>query len=308
MDKQTDISICIATWNSKEQLQSCLQTLVNSKWTMSYEIIVTDNASDDGTYEMVKQNFPSVKIIRSETNLLFGGGINFAVKHANAKFIAVLNDDIYATGENLEKMCTFLNENPKIGIVGPKVLRPNGKTERFGGLFPSISVEIARILGLRFILGMKRLILEKKQVDWVSGCCFVIKREIVDEIGMFDEKYPFYWEDVDLCFRVSQAGWEVWAYPEASVTHVHAQSSRRIGIERRSQLAFEGRKVFLNKAYPIEQRKRLVKLWKIVAYRDISLLRFLLILTLGLSERTKIKLLSWKYELEGLNKIQKQLG
>lgn len=274
---------------------------------MSYEIIVTDNASDDGTYEMVKQNFPSVNIIRSEINLLFGGGINFAAKHANAKFIAVLNDDIYATGENLEKMCRFLNENPKIGIIGPKVLRPNGKVERFGGSFPSVSVEIARILGLRFILGMKRLILEKKQVDWVSGCCFVIKKEIVDEIGMFDEKYPFYWEDVDLCFRVNQAGWEVWVYPEASVTHVHAQSSRRIGIERRAQLAFEGRKSFLSKAYPIEQRKRLVKLWKIVAYRDINLLRFLLIVTLGLSERTKVKLLSWKYELEGLNKIQKQL-
>jgi N-acetylglucosaminyl-diphospho-decaprenol L-rhamnosyltransferase len=292
-----DISICIATWNAAETLRYCLRSIFEGEWCMTKQVIVTDNASEDGTSPMVQQEFPQVHLMRSETNLLYGGGVNLAARQATGRNLIVLNDDAFVSSHALETLCRFLDANRQAGICAPRMLRPSGKWERQGGFFPSARNEIVRLFGMRGLLRAKVQSDQPFEVDWVSGSCFAIRREIGQAAGFFDEGYPFYWEDVDLCYRVRAMGWSVWLLPQIQVVHAHAQSSRRMDEAQRAFLMRIGRERFISKTLSTSEQRIIRRLGNWVAARDLMLMSFFNLLTLGLSLRMRRKLLSAWYQL-----------
>lgn len=291
-----DISICIATWNAVDTLRSCLHSIFDGTWHLIKQVIVTDNASEDGTSRIVQEEFPQVYLIRSETNLLYGGGINLAARQATGRNLIVLNDDALVSPHALEALCRFLDTHPQAGICAPRMLRPNGKGERLGGFFPSRKTETTRLLGMRRLLRAKIQSDLPFEVDWVSGSCFAIRRRIAEEADYFDEGYPFYWEDVDLCYRVRALGWSVWLLPQIEVVHAHAQSSRRMDEAQRAFLMRLGRERFISKVFPEHEQRTIRRLGKWIDARDLLLMSFFNLFTAGCSPRMRRKLLSAWYQ------------
>lgn len=292
-----DLSICIATWNASDTLRQCLLSILSGEWCLTKEVIVTDNASEDETSRMVQEEFPQVHLIRSETNLLYGGGINLAARHATGRNIIVLNDDALGSPPALEALSLFLDTHPQAGICAPRMLRPNGKRERLGGFFPTLKTETARLFGMRSLLRAKIQSDQPFEVDWVSGSCFAVRREIGEQAGYFDEGYPFYWEDVDFCFRVRSLGWSVWLLPQIEVVHAHAQSSRRMDEAQRAFLMRLGRERFISKVFPEREQRTIRRLGKLIDVRDLLLMSFFNLCTIGCSPRMRRKWLSAWYQL-----------
>ena len=242
-----DVSLCIATHNARESLRACLTSIRDGCWTATYEVLVTDNASADGTAAMLAADFPAVVALRSETNLMFGAGINHAARQARGRHLVVLNDDTVLTAEAIEALIGFLDAHPEVGVCGPRLVRPNGKPERAVQFFPSLRTELARCCGL---LGLLRRRVEQGPrfvTEWVTGSCFAVNGALGRELGFFDEGYRFYWEDVDLCYRVRQHGRQVWVLGDVTVIHAHAQTSRGLPKRERLALVEAGRRRFLER-------------------------------------------------------------
>jgi N-acetylglucosaminyl-diphospho-decaprenol L-rhamnosyltransferase len=201
---------------------------------LTREIIVVDNASL-GELAQVAKNYPEVKIIKSEKNLGMGGGNNLGAKKSLGEFILILNPDTTVKGNAILKLHQYLKENKKAGIVGPKLLNPDGSLQYSCFRFPKIYTPILRrtFFGKFAPQEISDFLMkdfnhaETRAVDWLMGSCLLARREIFEKDGfLFDEKYFMYFEDTDLCRRVKEKyGQEVVYYPEAVVVHDHGRAS-----------------------------------------------------------------------------------
>lgn len=222
-------SICIVTYQTKEFLRGCLLSIAENTRS-SYEVIVVDNGSTDGTPEMLQQEFPAVLFIQNQTNLGYTYPMNQALRRSKGRFLFQLNPDTLLKPGALDKLGKFLEENPRVGIVGPKVLNADGSLQapcrrgepRPWALFSYFS-GLAKIYpkNPRFSEYLLTYLDENEtnSVAGVSGSCMGIRREMVDEIGYLDERFFAYQEDADFCFRARAAGWQVIYYPEVNITH-----------------------------------------------------------------------------------------
>ena len=230
-----DISVIIVNYQSQDKVLKCLDALSSADWgDLSREIIVVDNDSGDDLAR-VKEIFPEVKIIKSEKNLGMGGGNNLGAHNSSGEFILILNPDTVIKNEAILKLHRYLKENERAGIVGPKLLNPDGTLQYSCLRFPKIQTPILR---RTFFGGLAPKQLDNflmkdfdhaatRAVDWLMGSCFLIRREILERDGyIFDEKYFMYFEDTDLCRRVKEKhNCEVVYHPEAIVIHDHARAS-----------------------------------------------------------------------------------
>ena len=234
-----DISICITTFKAREFLRDCLRSIHDATPEASFEIIVVDNGSQDGTVEMLGTDFPEVRLIQNDENLGFTRPYNQALRVAGARFLVILNPDTIVHPEALERLMGFLETHPQVGIVGPKVLNRDGSLQkpcRRGDSRPwnaiSYFTRLSRLFPKRkFFSGYLMTYMDEDEthpVDGVSGSCMMIRREVIDEIGYLDERFFAYQEDADYCLRARQAGWEVYYYPEAQVTHFGGQGGSRV--------------------------------------------------------------------------------
>jgi GT2 family glycosyltransferase len=246
-DVMTDVSIIIVSWNAKRFLLGCLDALeAQKKNGLSLETIVVDNASSDGTPEAVAQQFPGVRLIQSGANLGFAKGNNIGIQHARGKYLCLINSDVVVLPGCLRKIFDYMEVNPDVAILGPRILGSKGETQRSCMRFPSLWNQFCRALALdtffpsRIFGGflMRDFAHDQtRDVDILNGCFWIARREAVGQVGPLDERFFMYGEDMDWCRRFRQAGWRAVFCAEASAIHYGGSSSanapERFHVEQR---------------------------------------------------------------------------
>ena len=225
-----DLSICIVSFNTRDLLRDCLNSIFSSLTQYSYEVIVADNGSADGSSVMLAAEFPQVQVIQNTSNLGYTVPMNQALRAAAGRYLMQLNPDTVLTPGLLESLLGFMESQPRVGICTPKVLNSDGTLQMqcrrsaarpwdaityilgFSKLFPS-----SRLFG-RYL--MEYLPEDQiNEVEAVSGSCMLIRRGVVDQIGYLDEQFFAYQEDAEFCFRARKAGWQIYYVPTAQLTH-----------------------------------------------------------------------------------------
>lgn len=235
-----ELSITICSWNTKEDTLLCLQSLRSVRNEANFEVIVIDNGSADGTADEIDSQFPKettpwLTLIRSEINLGFTGGHNACLRVRKAKNALLLNSDAFVHKGAIETLVQFSDTHPDSGLIGPQLLNPDGSLQMSCRRFPNPIAALFRstLIGRLFPNNQftRDYLMSDwdhstvKNVDWISGAALFVKGEVIDKIGMFDEKFFMYCEDVDWCFRAHKAGFLVTYVPSAVVTHKIGTSS-----------------------------------------------------------------------------------
>lgn len=220
------ISIIILSYNTKNLLKECLNSIYKYFPTFTFEIIVVDNASTDGSYEMLKKDFKDIKLIKSEINLGFAKGINLGCRNAKGEYFLFLNSDITIYNSLSLEIIKFMQKNEYVSIAGGQLLDGNGNPQRSYGKFYTLPVVFKMLIhGDKGEISTKNSIIKK--VDWVSGGFMAVKREVFLKLKGFDENFFMYMEDVELCYRASIAGFDTYFFPESKLTHLNQGSSNR---------------------------------------------------------------------------------
>jgi GT2 family glycosyltransferase len=224
-----DISVVIVGWNAKHYLELCLESLAKAPQRRGMEVLVVDNASTDGSVEMIAAKFPYVKLIESKENLGFARGNNVAIRQCCGRYIALVNPDVILFPGCLDALADFLDENPKVANVGPRVFNPDMTQQSTCRRFPTVwnnfcsATHLETIFkGHRFFAGEHMFYFLHDRtltVDVIVGCFSMIRREAFDEVGLLDEDLFMYGDDVDWCRRARNAGWQVVFYPNARAIH-----------------------------------------------------------------------------------------
>jgi N-acetylglucosaminyl-diphospho-decaprenol L-rhamnosyltransferase len=245
-----NLSIVIVSWNARDLLKACLRAVFDTLDVPRTEVIVVDNGSDDGSVEMVRAHFPQVRLIENRQNLGFARANNQAIIGSRGRYVLLLNSDTEVKPGALSKMVRFLDTHPNVGIVGPRLLNTDGSFQGSCADFPTLWGEALLLLGdvSQRLRGPSypykppsRL---TRSVDWVSGACLMIRRDVIATVGLLDEAFFFYTEETDWCFRVKQAGWLVMHQPEAVVVHHGGGSSGRASLQKRRRLYASKRQLF----------------------------------------------------------------
>jgi GT2 family glycosyltransferase len=231
-----DVAVIIVNWNAREDLRCCLQSLLpEPSGQLRYEVWVVDNASVDGSPDMVVRSFPWAKLIRNTENAGFSKANNQVIDAAKSRYVFLLNSDAAIHAGAIETLTRYADSHPEAGIIGPKVLNPDGTLQLSCRRWPSLKAGFFRntLLGRLFPknkYAREYLMADLDHssvtpVDWVSGCAMFIRRELIDRIGALDERFYMYCEDVDICFRAWMNGSQVVYVPTAVVTHAIGRSS-----------------------------------------------------------------------------------
>lgn len=237
-----DVSIIIVNYNVKHFADQCLKSVFASKGSLSIEILVVDNASEDGSIEFLMARFPEVEFIANSENIGFGRANNIALKRARGRFLLVLNPDTLLSEDSLTEMVRYMESHPQAGAMGPKILTRYGsfdKTSKRG--LPTPWVAFCRISGLAKLFPKSRifgkydlLYLDPDKpaiVESLAGSCMMVRAEAYNEIGGFDEDYFMYGEDIDWSYRFLLGGWEVHYAPVTRIVHFRGESTRRSSID-----------------------------------------------------------------------------
>lgn len=224
-----EISVVIVGWNAKKYLALCLESLVNAPPRRSMEVLVVDNASTDGSVEMIETTFPWVKLIKSDENLGFAKGNNVAIRQCQGRYIALVNPDVIVLPGCLDALADFLDQHPKVGNVGPRVFNPDMTQQSTCRRFPTLWNNLCSATRLErafktspFFAGEHMFYFPHDRtlaVDVIVGCFSTIRREAFDSVGLLDEDLFMYGDDVDWCRRARNAGWQVVFYPGAQAIH-----------------------------------------------------------------------------------------
>jgi GT2 family glycosyltransferase len=225
------LSVCIVSWNTRQLLRDCLTTLVADPESRDWEVLVVDNASQDGSAEMVRQAFPGVHLIASLENLGFAGGNNLALARARGRYLVLLNSDTRVEPGALGALAAYVEQNPRVGCAGPLLLNGDGTVQLSCGLSPGLAAEAVNKLLLHKLFPFYKLgrwnHAQTRDVGWVSGACLLVRRQVLDEVGPLDGGMFMCYEDLEWCMRMRRAGWAVCYHPFGRVTHLRGQSTRQ---------------------------------------------------------------------------------
>jgi len=248
----TALSVVIVSWNTRELILEALRSFLPA-FGLELEVIVVDNASADGSAEAIEAAFPDIRVIRNERNIGFAGGVNVGLRAARHPLVLLLNPDTRLLGDVLLRLVDYADAHPEAGIIGPRVLNEDGSVQASCFRFPSLLNEVLSATYLYQLLPSSRFFNRERlggrnfasaePVDAVSGCCFLVRRSVLDAVGLLDEGFFMYAEETDLCYRTWQAGHEVHYAPVGEIVHLKGGSSklapRRNFLEyRRSILRF----------------------------------------------------------------------
>lgn len=249
------VSIVILNWNTRDLLLQCLEAVFATKEAVDCEIVVVDNASSDDSVSTVQARFPQVRILQNKENAGFARGNNIGVANCTGKYALILNTDAFLQPGALAELVRVAESDPQMGVVGAYLLNPDGTFQASHTLFPTLWREFLILSGLgRFLFGRHYPsagpsdALGPQKVDYVEGACLLTSVEAYRTIGGFDEAYFMYSEEVDLCFRMHQKGWNVWYAPGARVVHLGGASSQGRKPEREGDL-YRSRVRFFRKHY-----------------------------------------------------------
>jgi len=230
-----DVSVVIVNWNAKKYLVDCLDSLDKGQ-----EVIVVDNGSADGSPETVEKEYPHVKLIRNNENLGFAKANNIGIRASTGRYICLINSDVIVQVGCIEKLIKFMDKNLSVGLAGPKIFNPDRSLQVSCRHFPSIWNNLCQVLGFNKVFPKSELFAEpmmkywphdtQRKVDVLSGCFWMVRREALGQMGLLDENFFFYGEDIDWCRRFNKAGWDVMFYPGAEAIHFGGASSSNAPI------------------------------------------------------------------------------
>lgn len=230
-----ELSVTICSWNTKDDLRACLASLRALRDETSFEVIVVDNNSEDGSAEMVAREFPEFRLLAQSRNLGFTGGHNLAIAQRRGRHAMLLNSDTIVHPGALAELLAALEADPRAGIVGPKLLNPDGSLQYSCRRFPTPATALFRNTLLGRMFPRNRFTREylmqdwphdrTREVDWLSGAAMVIRDRVLETVGALDPGYFMFCEDTDLCRRAWKAGWKVLYVPRAIVTHAIGRST-----------------------------------------------------------------------------------
>lgn len=231
-----DLSIIILSWNTAALLADCLRSIPDGARDLTYDVIVVDNASTDGSAERVANDFPEVKLIRNRQNVGYARGNNQGLAASSGRYVLLLNSDTRLKPQALTQLVAFMEQQRDAGAVSPRLVLPGGEPQAFAfGGDPSIGYLIKR--------GVYRLLWRRpihdwrttqiQTVDWVSGACLLTRREVLEQIGGLDENIFMYFEDADWCKRIRAAGWAIYFNPQIEIVHLGGQSLKQNPAARR---------------------------------------------------------------------------
>ena len=262
----SEISIIVVSYNAREHLERCLDAIAGSE----HEVIVVDNASSDGSPQLVRERFPAVRLVELPENRGFGAGNNEGMRVASGRWFLLLNSDAWPVGEAVGELAGFGDRHPEVGIAGPRLLNPDGSLQRSVRGFPTVWRLATEYFFLRKLApgtaalnafygaGFDHRTVRK--AEYVMGAVLLVRREAIAQVGGFDERFFMFSEETDLCYRMRRAGWTVEFYPEAEFVHVGGASTRaEWGRMYREQL--RGHLLFLAKhqsLYRAERARRLL--------------------------------------------------
>ncbi len=259
--REPALDVVIVSYRSRELLRDCLESLRVHPPRAGARIQVVDNASRDGTIEMVRERFPEVELTAAAANLGFSAANNLAIRRGRAPFVLALNPDTRVTEGALDHMLALMERQPTVGIAGCRLEREDGTFDHAARRsFPTPLGALGHFLRIgRHPRAPARLAqyrapgVERGPVDAVNGAFMLMRRRALDEVGLFDEGYWLYMEDLDLCYRFAQAGWVTWYEPDVSVVHVKAGSSGRYRSPRANYAFHYGMYRFYRKHYAPER-------------------------------------------------------
>ena len=295
-DNKIDISIIIVNWNTKDLLKNCLNSIYQTIHDLTFEVIVVDNASSDGSIEMLEKEFTSVIRIINKENKGFGAANNQAFAEMKGKYALLLNTDTVLTAAAVKKMWNFCEVNEKAAIVCGQLLNADGSKQNSVASFPSLLTLAANTSLLEFLFPGRYPSKRYKhkspiEVDSAIGACIMIRKKALDEAGFFDERYFFFFEETDLAYTMRLKGWKIYQVPDALVYHLQGQS---IGHNINSRIEFyRSRYQFLRKWHnPLYCYLATGIIFLRLLANGVSNFIFV-VLTLGLNKKLRYKLIMY---------------
>jgi len=253
-----DVSIIIVNWNTKKLLLDCIRSIHETVKNISFEIWLVDNASTDGSVEAVKQNYPDVKIIQNKKNLGFAAANNIALERMCGQYALLLNTDTILTNCAIENLFDFMEKNQGAGMACGQLLNQDGSKQNSIANFPGIhslicNESLLQILFPKKFPGKRREYKKHVEVDSCIGACLMIRKKAMDEVGLLDKRYFFFFEETDWAYRMKQAGWKIYFVPSAKIFHIQGQT---VGHNAGSRIMFyRSRYIYFKKwhknSYPL---------------------------------------------------------
>jgi N-acetylglucosaminyl-diphospho-decaprenol L-rhamnosyltransferase len=237
-----ELSFIIVSWNVRDLLRRCLQSVASQTKDLAAEIIVVDNASCDGTVETLRAEFPDVRVIANTGNAGFTRANNLALAIAQGLYLFLLNPDTELQPGALNALVTYMNAHPRVGIIGPRLFYGDGTPQSSRRRFPTLATAFLESTKLQQWFPRHQILTryymldtrddETQAVDWINGSAMFVRREVYDKIGGLDEGFFMYSEELDWCYRAKQAGWQIAYVPTARVTHYEGKSSEQAVAQR----------------------------------------------------------------------------
>jgi len=248
------LSIIIVNWNTKDDLRNCLESITANTRDLSFEIIVVDNHSIDGSVEMLEREYPEVILIKNQHNKGYSRSNNQGILRARGQFSLILNPDTIILPGALEEMCRFLNENQRAAACGPRILDRNHQPTTPMLYDPTVWQIFGKDTFLRrlcprlyrpqYFQPSKRIL-----VDRISGCCFLARVQALKSVGLFEEKIFLFYEEADLFYRLRRKGWTVYYLPDISIIHLQGQSVSRLSKFQEEVFTRESSLIYFRNRY-----------------------------------------------------------
>lgn len=238
-----DLLVIVVNWNTRDLLAQCLESVYANPPDCDYEVLVVDNGSTDGSPAVIRERFPNVRLIGNSANVGFARANNQGIRASSGRSVLLLNSDTIVQSGALAQMVACMDSNPQAGLLGANILNPDGTPQRCYGKFPSVVSEAAYAWGLenRFPFkyrfgGTGTIRDEFVETDWVLGAAMLVRRQVLDQVGLLDESYFMYSEEIDLAYRIKKAGWKVCVLRDAEIIHLGGQSTKQVPAEMKAQL------------------------------------------------------------------------
>lgn len=251
-----NISIIIVSWNAKVYLEQCLFSIIKATaFLESVEIVVVDNSSTDGSAEMVRQKFPNVTLICNSSNLGFAKANNIGINHCHGDYLFFINSDVVVYPDCIISIVNYMEEHPDIGLLGPRIIGTDNRVQRSCMGYPSLWNTFCRAVFLDKVFPRIKIFNgfmlnhwahdSIKEVDIINGCFWAVRRKAIEQIGLLDEDFFIYAEDMDWCKRFNNADWKVVYFPLAQSLHYGGASSANAPVK-----------------FYVEMQKANLKYWK----------------------------------------------
>lgn len=236
----TEVSVVVVNWNTQDILRDCLRSIYEQGGEIDLEVIVVDNASTDGSVEMVKKDFPQITLIENSQNRGFAAANNQGIAISKERYVLLLNSDTVVLDNAIAKTAAFADSHPEAAVVGCRVLNPDRTLQPTCFMFPSIlnmllsSTYLYKLFPKSKFFGRERMTWwnrnDIREVDVVTGCFMLVRQDAIKKVGSMDEQFFMYGEETDWCYRFKQAGWKILFTPFAEIIHLGGQSAKKKAV------------------------------------------------------------------------------